>query len=170
MAKVRFRDVKQGRTPPPKEKKKRQTKQRAIAHATLSERFKVFITDLFMIGMIPTYLVIYLVFGGREGFAEHRLLGWLLILIPYIIISSAFLIKTAQTPGMRFWYLRVVDSRTQGAPSFSAILLRQILGVWDFFLFTWIVQFFRKDHRTLHEILSGTALIQVSPSDQKAAS
>jgi uncharacterized RDD family membrane protein YckC len=47
-------------------------------------------------------------------------------------------------------------------------LLRQILAVWDFFLFTWILQFFRKDHRTLHEILSGTALISAPRPERRS--
>jgi uncharacterized RDD family membrane protein YckC len=64
---------------------------------------------------------------------------------------------------MRAYEIKCVDSRTGEIPSTGAILLRQILGVWDFFLFTWILQFFRKDHRTLHEILSGTRLI-VAPA------
>jgi len=165
MAKVRFRDVKQGKVD--KEALERQRKKPRHASAgeagrpaTLRERFKAFITDSFMILMPIMYLVFYLVFGGREGFAAHKLLGWLLILVPYVLITTLFLVKSGQTPGMRAYEIRTVMQGTQERPSWGAALLRQILAVWDFFLFTWILQFFRKDHRTLHEILSGTALVR----------
>ena len=158
MAKQRFRDVKQGRIRPAEPKKKRSSSAQRGRPATLGQRFKAFITDSFMILMPIMYGVFYLVFDGREGFAQHRLLGWLYILIPYILISALFLAKTGQTPGMRAYEIRVADCATGEPPTVGASLLRQILAVWDFLLFAWILQFFRRDHRTLHEILSGTCL------------
>jgi uncharacterized RDD family membrane protein YckC len=161
MSKVRFREVKQGKagSPPKKNRKAKETPPSTI-DASLGDRFKAIITDSFMLLMPIMYLVFYLVFGGREGFAAHKLLGWLYILIPYILITTLFLVKSGQTPGMRAYRIRVVEHRNGSAPPAGAILLRQILAVWDFLLFTWILQFFRKDHRTLHEILSGTALVK----------
>ncbi len=160
MAKQRFRDVKQGRIRPAEPKKKRSVPIRTGLPATLGQRFKAFITDSFMILMPLMYIVFYLVFDGREGFAQHKLLGWLYILIPYILITALFLAKTGQTPGMRAYEIRTVDCHSGERPSVGGSLLRQILAVWDFFLFTWILQFFRRDHRSLHEILSGTCLIR----------
>ena len=167
MAKARFRDVKQGRIPDEPRNKKRNGKKQTAIDAGLRDRFKAFITDSFMLLMPLMYLVFYVVFDGREGFAAHKLLGWLYILIPYIIITTIFIAKSGQTPGMRAYEIKCVDSRTGAIPSTGAILLRQILGVWDFFLFTWILQFFRRDHRTLHEILSGTRLIRVEETSRE---
>jgi len=172
MAKVRFRDVKQGKVDKEalerRRKKPRNTPGETGRPATLRERFKAFITDSFMILMPIMYIVFYLVFDGREGFAAHRLQGWLAILIPYILITTVFLVKSGQTPGMRAYKIRAVESRTGERPSWGTALLRQILAVWDFFLFTWILQFFRKDHRTLHEILSGTALISAPRPERRS--
>ena len=170
MARQRFRDVKQGRVRPSDGagKKRKGSGGASGRPATLGERFKAFITDSFMLLMPIMYIVFYLVFDGREGFAEHKLLGWLYILLPYVLVTGIFLIKSGQTPGMRAYSIRVVDAKSGEQPPSGAIWLRQILGVWDFFLFTWILQFFRKDHRTLHEILSGTALI-ASPRTEDAA-
>jgi len=161
MAKVRFRDVKQGKVPSEQslQKKKKSKKVLSAGDAGLRDRFKAFLTDSFMLLMPIMYIVFYLVFNGREGFAAHKLLGWVIILIPYILITTIFIAKSGQTPGMRAYEIRCVDSGTLETPSVGAVFLRQLLGVWDFFLFTWILQFFRKDHRTLHEILSGTRLI-----------
>ncbi|WP_456393222.1 RDD family protein [Nitratifractor sp.] len=169
MAKVRFRDVKQGRRPSTETKQRAKKPLHSIRNATLKERFKAFITDSFMLLMPIMYIVFYLIFDGREGFAAHKLLGWLYILIPYVAITTIFIVKTGQTPGMRAYEIRVVDIASGETPPAGAVLLRQILAVWDFFLFTWVLQFFRKDHRTLHEMLSGTALIHASAPTQKAA-
>jgi len=171
MAKVRFRDVKQGRIPTERDEARRTGSKKggrpSGGDAGLGERFKAFITDSFMLLMPIMYIVFYLVFDGREGFAAHKLLGWLYILIPYVLITTLFIVKSGQTPGMRAYGLRVVDSRTGELPPAGAVLLRQILGVWDFLLFTWILQFFRRDHRTLHEILSGTRLIRVEETPRE---
>ena len=164
MAKQRFRKVKQGKIEAPREdntKRKKRTESFLQRPATLRERFKAFITDSFMLLMPIMYIVFYLIFDGREGFAAHKLLGWLYILIPYGIVTGLFLVKSGQTPGMRAYSVRVVDSRSGERPPAGAIWLRQILAIWDFLLFTWIVQFFRKDRRTPHELLSGTALVKV---------
>ena len=162
MAKQRFRDVKQGRIQPVESEKKGRNSGKNLHRrpATLRERFKAFITDSFMLLMPIMYIVFYLVFDGREGFAAHKLLGWIYILVPYVIISALFLVKSGQTPGMRAYGVEVVDAESGGKAPAGALWLRQILAVWDFFLFTWILQFFRKDHRTPHEILSQTALVK----------
>ncbi|WP_457607314.1 RDD family protein [Nitratifractor sp.] len=167
MAKQRFRDVKQGRiTATPKKEKKRSGKTAIGRSATLRERFKAFLTDSFMILMPIMYIVFYLVFSGREGFAAHKLLGWVYILVPYIVVTALFIAKSGQTPGMRAYEIRVVMQGSGEKPSYTVAFLRQLLAVWDFLLFTWVLQFFRKDHRTLHEILSGTALVY-SPRQEK---
>jgi uncharacterized RDD family membrane protein YckC len=161
MAKVRFREVKQGKAGSlPKKKRKSEGSPPSTVDAGLGDRFKAFITDSFLILMPIMYFVFYFIFDGREGFAGHKLLGWLYILVPYILITTLFLVKSGQTPGMRAYEIRTVMRETGERPSWGAALLRQILAVWDFFLFTWLLQFFRKDHRTLHEILSGTALVK----------
>jgi uncharacterized RDD family membrane protein YckC len=172
VAKVRFRDVKQGKVDREAlladKKRPGKRKNRTPRPASLGERFKAFITDSFMLLMPIMYIVFYLVFDGREGFAAHKLLGWLYILIPYVLITTIFLVKSGQTPGMRAYQIKVVDQKSGVIPPTGAILLRQILAVWDFLLFTWILQFFRKDHRTLHEILSGTALVKATAPEKGA--
>jgi len=83
MAKKRFRDVKQGKV-----SEKEQTKEPSLKpkrdYASKGNKFKAFLTDSFMLVMPIMYVVFYLVMGGREGFAEHKILGWLYILIPLI--------------------------------------------------------------------------------------
>lgn len=160
MAKVRFRDVKQGRTPDINEQKEKKSKKNAVRYSSAGRRVKAFITDSFMILMPIMYAVFYLVMGGREGFAEQKLLGWLYILIPYVVITMIFIAKTGQTPGMKAYSMRVVGTDGKAVTSITRILIRQILGIVDFLLFGWLVMYFRKDKRTLHEILTETMLIE----------
>jgi len=103
--------------------------------------------------------------GGREGFAAHKLLGWIEILIPYIIITSVFIYKSGQTPGMRAYEIKVVDIGNGKVPGLGITLLRQTLAVFSFLFLGWILMFFRKDHRMPHELLTNTALI-FSPSQK----
>lgn len=154
MAKQRFRDIKQKRT-----SKKTDTK---TTQASLRDRLKAFVTDSFMLVMPLMYITFYLIFDGREGFATHRLAGWLFILIPLIIIQITFIIMSGQTPGMRAYKLRVVDARSRDKVPNTNIVLRQILTMLNLVSFGWITMFFRKDRRSLHELISGTTLIYVN--------
>ena len=99
MAKQRFRDVKQGRV----KKIKKTKKSSNLKFAKNFSKIKAAITDSFMLLMPIMYIVFYLVMDGREGFAQHKLEGWIYILVPFIIVQSLFMFKgDGQTHG----YLR----------------------------------------------------------------
>lgn len=163
MAKQRFRDVKQGNIKsadkPEKEEKKK--KKKAYGHyATVGQKIKAFLTDSFMLVMPIMYIVFYLIMGGREGFAEHKALGWLYILLPLVIIQTIFMFKTGQTPGYRAYDITLIDESTGKRPSLFITIFRNLAAILSLFtFFGWIMMFFRKDHKTLHDLLSGTAVI-----------
>ena len=158
MAKQRFRDIKQGRKKEEKIKDISSLKQRD--YASKASKVKAFLTDAFMLVMPIMYIVFYLVMGGREGFAEHKALGWLYILVPLVIIQTIFMFKNGQTPGYRAYDLMVIDESTGEKPSFFVILFRNLCAVLSLFtFFGWIMMFFRKDNKTLHDLLSHTAVI-----------
>ena len=161
MAKQRFRDIKQGRISPLADKHRERGTKRL--RAGLGHRLKAAITDSFMLVMPLMYIVFYLVFGGREGFSHHKLLGWIYILIPLIIVQVLFMSrsKEGQTPGMRAYRLALVDLKTQTKPETGVIIYRQMLTLLSLVTFGWMTMFFRKDRRTLHELLSGTTLAQL---------
>jgi len=158
MAKKRFRDVKQG-----KEKEivmGKSTPQSKYPYASSGMKIKAFLTDAFMLVMPIMYVVFYLIMGGREGFAEHKMMGWVYILLPLVIVQTIFLFKTAQTPGYRAYNITLIDEATGKKPSFFIILFRNLSAVLSLFtFFGWIMMFFRKDNKTLHDLLSGTASI-----------
>ena len=156
MAKQRFRDTKKGKITAVKVKQKAQS---TFNFAKRRDILKAFLTDSFMLLMPIMYIVFYLVFSGREGFAAHKLLGWLYILVPLAIVEILFLAKSGQTPGMKAYRMKLIFLPTSQKPPLSTIILRQILSKFTFLLFGWVVLFFRKDGRNLHDLIVGTALV-----------
>ena len=162
MAKPRIRDVKQGKTFSPKQKKASK-KETPFHYASASDKLKAFLTDSFMLLMPIMYAVFYLVMGGREGFAAHKALGWLYILLPLVLVQTAFMVKSGQTPGYRAYDLEVVDAHTGKRPGLGLILFRNLAAILSAAtLFGWAMMFIRKDRKNLHDLLSGTVIIKKS--------
>lgn len=158
MAKQRFRNIKQGKVKEQTPKIKSTPKQDNYASVRL--KIKAFITDSFMLLMPIMYVVFYFVMDGREGFAEQRLAGWLYILIPLIIVQTLFFYKTGQTPGYRAYNITLIDEKTKERPSLFVILFRNLAAILSFFtIIGWMLMFFRKDHKNLHDLLSATAVV-----------
>ena len=157
MAKPRFRDIKKGKTP------LQTSPSLTRPYASARSKIKAYLTDSFMLMMPIMYGVFYLLMGSREGFQEHMLLGWIYIFIPLIIVQTLFMIKTAQTPGYRAYNLQIIDEYTGEKPRAWIILFRNILAMVSLFsVFGWVMMFFRKDSKTLHDLLSRTAIIYSS--------
>jgi len=165
MAKQRFRNVKQGKISTEKSVdhslKKDHHKKLHRAYATKMSKLKAFLTDSFMLVMPIMYAVFYLVMGGREGFAAHKALGWLYILIPLVIVQTIFMYKTGQTPGYRTYEITLIDESTGERPSLFIVFFRNAAAILSLFtIFGWVMMFFRKDSKTLHDLLSNTAVIR----------
>jgi len=157
MGKKRFRDVKQGKVSTEKVQKEPSFK---YDYASAGAKVKAFLTDAFMLVMPIMYIVFYLIMGGRESFAEQKALGWIYILIPLVIVQTLFMFKTGQTPGYRAYTLTVINESTGKKPSLFITLFRNLSAILSLFtFFGWLMMFFRKDHKTLHDLLSGTAVI-----------
>ncbi len=157
MAKRRFRDIKQGKENRVIIEEDSLVNKRDYASAR--SKIKAFLTDAFMLVMPIMYVVFYLIMGGRDGFAEHKSLGWLYILIPLVIVQTIFMFKSGQTPGYRAYKLTVIDDTTGERPTLFIILFRNLCALLSLTLFGWLIMFFRKDSKTLHDLLSRTAVI-----------
>jgi uncharacterized RDD family membrane protein YckC len=160
--KQRFRDTKKGRSTQvsPQEKAKKPT----IPFASNGKKAKAFLTDIFMIFMPIFYFVIYVVMGSLQEAGTEKLLAWSYTLVPYFLILTIFMYKDeGRTPGLRSQSLKVIDVHTLDKPSLFSIIFRNfalILSVLTFF--GWIMMFFRKDKRGLHDFLSNTCVIPYS--------
>ena len=158
MAKQRFRDIKQGKVKEQPSKVKPTPTQ--DNYASVGLKIKAFITDSFMLLMPIMYVVFYFVMDGRDGFAEDRLAGWLYILIPLIIVQTLFFYKTGQTPGYRAYNITLIDEKTKETPSLFVVLFRNLAALLSFFtIIGWMLMFFRKDNKNLHDLLSATAVV-----------
>lgn len=158
MGKRRFREIKKGNVKKPEPHVKSTPQQHHYASVGL--KIKAFLTDTFMLLMPILYVVFYLVMDGREDFAAHKLAGWFYILIPLITLQTLFLYKTGQTPGYKAYEITLIDENTQRKPSLFVILFRNLAAILSFFtILGWVLMFFRKDHKTLHDLLSATAVV-----------
>jgi uncharacterized RDD family membrane protein YckC len=129
-------------------------------NATTLSRAKAFVTDSFMIVMPLMYLSIYLIMGGRELFEQNMTLGWMFILIPYLIISVLFTIIKGQTPGLKAYEIKIVDNRTHNKIGIFTATLRFVLYILSIVSIVGIfLPLFRKDNKTVQDILSSTAVI-----------
>jgi len=157
--KQRFRDTKQGNITEIKSKTK--TIKPKIPFASVGAKSKAFLTDIFMLFMPIIYIVIYIVMGGLEEASEQKLLSWAYALIPYLLILTLFMYKDeGRTPGARAQKLKIIDCTTLEKPSLFVILFRNITFILTLIIpFSWLMVFFRKDNRTLHDFLSNSCLI-----------
>jgi len=159
MAKQRFRDVKQGKNVELKEKKT--PKETNNHYASLGLKTKAFLTDAFMILMPLLYFVIYVVMGGLESASHEKLLSWAYALIPYTVIISSFMIKDkGRSPGMRSQSLHVANATNLSPASTFSIIFRNMSFLLTLAVpFVWILPFFRKDNKALHDLLSATVVV-----------
>lgn len=159
MAKQRFRDIKQGKLQTQRPKMKSTSNMNGYASAGV--KIKAFLTDAFMLLMPIMYIVFYLVMDGREDFAEHKTVGWIYILVPLVIMQTLFMYKTGQTPGYRAYNITLIDEQSKKRPTFFIILFRNLTAILSLLTFVgWVLMFFRKDNKTLHDLLSATAVVK----------
>ena len=158
--KKRFRDVK-NKNISQEHKTQKNIEKDVSSYASIGTRTKAFITDIFMLLMPLMYIVTYIVIGSLQEFATERLEGWIYILIPNFIIVTLFFYKSGQTPGCRAYAIKLVDSKTLEKPHFLSIVLRYYFQLFSIIsIFGLLIAFFRKDKKTLHDLLSGTVLIK----------
>ena len=161
MGKKRFRDIKQGKVTPSYSEEEKVKIKNLIANN--GQKIKAALTDSFMLMMPIIYAVFYLVMDGRESFESNKLLGWIYILLPFILVQTAFMYwGDGQTPGYRNYKIRVVDSKTLERPPLFSFLFRNILMILGLATVVgWLMMFFRKDKKGLHDMLSQTMVINI---------
>ena len=86
-------------------------------------------------------------------------------MIPDFIIVFLFFWRSGQTPGCRAYEIKLVDSRTGKRAHPLAIALRYYFELISIItIIGLLMAFFRKDHKCLHDLLSGTVLVRTEPS------
>ena len=158
--KQRFRDTKKNKTTPTSDKPNK-VKKPDIPFAKNVIKAKAFLTDTFMLFMPIFYFVIYIIMGSLQEAGEQKLLAWVYTLVPFLTILTIFMYKDeGKTPGLRSQSLKVIDFDTLDKPSLFSIIFRNLALVLSIMtIFGWLMMFFRKDSRGLHDLLSNTCVI-----------
>jgi len=149
-----------------------------IHYASFWSRALGFITDIFMIGL-PVSLILIALFGydqthtagGMDVLLQNKEalknppnpLVSLTQIALFMLVTVVLWRKSGQTPGKKLARIRVVDAATYKNASYGKLILRFI----GYFLsIITLVGFFigliRKDNKALHDLLSGTCVIRAS--------
>lgn len=154
----RWRDIKQNRNSSQNDISIKE--ESSIESSSISSRLRAFLTDTFLITTPIFYVVIYLIMGSGEAFAQDRTSGWLMILFVHASIILFFWLVKSQTPGLKAYNVKVVDNKTKQKISFIQALVRYtttLIAVVSLFLM--FLPFLRKDKKTFQDILSNTIII-----------
>ena len=154
----KWRDVKQNRAEKNVSKKVLHS---SLNFVSIAKRFKAFLTDTFLITTPILYIVIYLVMGSGQEFSENRSLGWGIIFAIHFIIISIFWVLNGQTPGLKAYDLKLVDSKTGTRVSVLQTVIRYAATLFSiisiFFIFA---PFVNKEKKTFQDIVSNTKIIE----------
>jgi len=150
----RWRDVKHAKV-----QKKPTEKKDNIPFAPIPTKIKAFLTDMFMIMMPIAYIVTYVIMNGKEDM-QSSLIARSSLGITFGVIMIIFWIAKGQSPGYKAYDLYLVDAKTMKKPNLLKAILRYVLFIISSTIIIGeIIAFFRKDKRTLHDLLSGTFVI-----------
>ncbi len=152
------------------------TPKRKIIYALFWPRALGFVTDIFMIGL-PISILMMMLFGHDQMHSAtamdvivHSNKARLNPPNPVASITQITLFlftyvwlwhRWGQTPGKKLAHIRVVDATTlENAPYWKLIL--RFIGYFISLitLVGFFIGFFRRDKRALHDLLSGTAVIR----------
>ena len=158
---AKWRDVKQNRVKNTNENSKTVLSNSSLLISSkLSSRFKAFLTDTFLITTPILYIVIYLVMGSGQEFAQNRSLGWGIIFTIHFIIIGIFWLKSGQTPGLKAYDLKLVDNKTLQRVTVLQVIIRYFATLASiisiFFIFT---PYINKERKTFQDIVSNTKII-----------
>ena len=152
---MRFRNIKHNNK---KQSTQKITKPKAL-YAKTSDRIKAFITDLFMIYAPILYIITYVFIGSKEDFQASQWAPFIGVSL-YALIYSVLVSKFGQTPGKKAYDIKIVDARTGELLSFIRSLCRFIMFLFSAAtLLGLMTQFYRKDNRTLHDLVCRSVVI-----------
>lgn len=147
----------------------------AIGYAPFAPRILAFLTDIFMIGL-PISLLLMATFGYDQMHTAGAMdvitnnkaalknppnpLSSILQIVLFMVITVELWHRYGQTPGKKLAHIRVVDAKTLQHASYWKLSIRflgyflSLISIVGFF-----IALFRNDKRSLHDLLSGTAVI-----------
>lgn len=125
-------------------------------------RLKATIIDMFLIYTPTLYIITYFILDGKNDF-QHNAIGQFIAVAIYALIAATFISFTGQTPGKKAYEIKIVDSRSGKKISWFRALVRFILFLFSCtVLIGALLPFWREDKKALHDLLSGTCVVNSS--------
>jgi uncharacterized RDD family membrane protein YckC len=108
------------------------------------------------------YITTYIILDGKDAFQGSQIARWVTMLV-YGIITIIFWIKKGQTPGFKAYDLHLIDDNTKKPLTLPLAIGRYILFIFSAVTIVGaILPFFRKDNKTLQDLLMQTSVIRIS--------
>ncbi|MDA3967801.1 RDD family protein [Helicobacter sp. WB40] len=123
--------------------------------ATFFDRFKAQVVDTFMIYMPILYFITYVIMGSAEAFRDS-VLAPLFGVILYGIVVSIFMSFGGQTPGKKAYEIIVKRDDNKKITFLFAMTRFFLFLVSGFLIFGIFMPLFRKDKKTLHDLILQT--------------
>lgn len=165
---MRWRDIKH------KKNITTSTQAPTVHYAGFWSRTLAFVTDIFMIG-IPITIIIMIFFGYDQmqtaGFsdalmqtqkAQEQAPNPLASIVQFTLFISAFVLfwkRARQTPGMKMARIEIVDALSLESASYLQLITRFFAYFISVFLFGYLWGLVRRDKRMLPDLISRTAII-----------
>lgn len=160
----RWRDVKKGKIVEKKSKNKNSTNEPSKLQnniASIPDRTKAFITDMFMIMMPIMYITTYIIMDGKDSFQTSDIAHWITMVV-YGVITVLFWSIKGQTPGFKAYSLLLIDDHTQVKPTIGLAIARYAMFILSAVTIVGaLLPFFRKDKKTLQDLLMKTSVIKI---------
>jgi uncharacterized RDD family membrane protein YckC len=145
-------------------------------YAGFMSRLFAFVTDIFMIGL-PISLVIMMIFGHDDMQSVSAIdvlldkepesgVNPMISIVQMTLSMMAYIFlwnHDGQSPGKKFAQIKIVNAKTFQKPKLWQLVLRFFGYFLSFItLLGFYVGLVRKDKRALHDLISGTAVINYS--------
>jgi len=157
---ARWRDIKKGKVV---KNKKEINKDEPTYIVSVSPLFRIksFITDMFMIMMPLMYLTTYVFMDGADAFKNNDMAHWITTAF-YGAITVIFWVKKGQTPGFKAYDIILIDDNTKKPVSWGIAIARYMMFlVSAISIVGAILPFFRKDKKTLQDLVMQTSVVKV---------
>jgi uncharacterized RDD family membrane protein YckC len=156
----RWRDIKQGSSQKKQEETPEVENDNSPNSAPIGSRIKAFIVDMFMIMMPIMYITTYLIMEGKDDFQGSDEARWITASVFGFVVILFWIIK-GQTPGYKAYSIKLIDNDSEKNISvFKAILRYFIFLISATTVFLAFIPFFRKDKKTIQDLLTKTTVIQ----------
>lgn len=129
-----------------------------LTSAPIGQRIKAFIVDMFMIMMPIMYVTTYLIMDGKDDFQGSEEARWITAFVFGLIIVLFWIMK-GQTPGYKAYSIILLDNKTKTKISMPKAILRYfIFLISGTTILLGFLPFFRKDKKTIQDILTNTTV------------